>query len=429
MNKELTKGQINKIGESIRAKLLANETISKEELINLQQYRLSFKEPLNKVNTELNRIMKQIDKSGVITYRVKRIESIFSKLLRIQKMDLARMHDIAGARCILQNEAKVRLFVEELKKSAVLEVKDIDDYITTPRDTGYKSIHLRCLCDGKYIEIQVRDEVQHSWATLVEITDVIYKTKIKENKDDKGTGLYKFLQLFSKSKNLTTEERATINDILIRTRFIQKLTNTFTKNAIVLRDNWCKKEHKTGQFYIFEVDKKNNPNIETFNDFVIAEEKYFSTFTTDIHMNEKNLVMAYISNDDFELISKAYSNYVLIKHNFYLNLINILRNDTGNPKINKKSFELLYSCILNNIYVHISELNIIITSRKKINKKYVDWRNNIKKELKEIPMTANAKYNVKWINAYNLTYYKIKIKLFFMEARLNNILKDLKIKD
>ena len=146
-------------------------------------------------------------------------------------MDLARMHDIAGARCILQNEAKVRLFVEELKKSSVLEVKDIDDYITTPRDTGYRSIHLRCLCDGKYIEIQVRDEVQHSWATLVEITDVIYKTKIKENKDDKGTGLYKFLQLFSKSKNLTTEERATINDILIRTRFIQRLTNTFTKNT------------------------------------------------------------------------------------------------------------------------------------------------------------------------------------------------------
>ena len=224
------------------------------------------------------------------------------------------------------NEKKVRAFVNEIQKSQILEVKDVDDYITNPKETGYKSIHLRCVCEGKFIEVQVRDETQHSWATLVEITDVIYKTKIKENRDDKNTGLYEFLQLFSKSKNLTLEERKKINEVLFKTKFIQRVTNTFCKNAIILRNNWCKKKIPKGQFYVFEVDKKNNPNISVYDNFIKAEEKYFSSFTEDMDIQEKNYVMAYISNDDFEMISKAYSNYVLIKHNFYMNLSNILRN-------------------------------------------------------------------------------------------------------
>ena len=99
MEINLSKGKINKTGESIRQSLLKKENISNEDLSYLQLYRTSFREPLKIANEELNRIMKIIDKSGVITYRVKRIESIFSKLLRFQTMDLARMHDIAGARC------------------------------------------------------------------------------------------------------------------------------------------------------------------------------------------------------------------------------------------------------------------------------------------------------------------------------------------
>lgn len=423
METNLSKGKINKTGESIRQSLLKKENISNEDLSYLQLYRTSFREPLKVANEELNRIMKIIDKYGVITYRVKRIESIFSKLLRFQTMNLARMQDIAGARCILTNEKKVIAFVEEIKKSKILTIKDVDDYISNPKETGYKSIHLTCLCEDKYIEIQVRDDTQHSWATLVEITDVIYKTKIKENSDDKGTGLYTFLQLFSKSKNLTIEERVAINNILLKTRFIQKLTNTFTKNAIILRNDWCKKEHKSGQFYIFEVDKKNIPNIDIYDDFVRAEEKYFSTFTTDILTKEKNLVMAYISNDDFELISKAYSNYVLVKHNFYLNLANILSNDTGNKKINTKSYKLLNKCILNNIYVHISELNIIINTKDKYNKKYNDWQKYLKQETKSISMACNTKYKIKKIKPFNITYFKVKIKIFLMERRVDYYLR------
>ena len=420
MEINLSKGKINKTGESIRQSLLKKENISNEDLSYLQLYRTSFREPLKIANEELNRIMKIINKSDVITYRVKRIKANFSKILRFQTMDLTRMHDIAGARCILTNEKKVIAFVEEIKKSKILTIKDVDDYISNPKETGYKSIHLRCLCEDKYIEIQVRDDTQHSWATLVEITDVIYKTKIKENSDDKGTGLYTFLQLFSKSKNLTSDERAKMNEVLLKTKFIQKLTNTFSKNATTLRNNWCKKESKEGQFYIFEVNKKNNPNITIFKDFVTAEEQYFSTFTKDILVKEKNLVMAYISDDDFELISKAYSNYVLIKHNFYLKLASILNNDSHDTKVNKQSLKLLKLCILNNYLVHIAELNILINTRNNYNKKYADWKKSLTQEIKAIPLSLKKNQN---INILDITYIKVRVKLFFMETKLNHYLK------
>lgn len=427
MSDIISKGKINKTGESIRKCLLNNQPISNEDLTNLQLYRTSFKDPLNKANEELNRIMKKIDKSGVITYRVKRIESIFSKLIRFDKMELARMHDIAGARCIVLNEKKVRAFVKEIQNSQILEVKDIDDYITNPKDTGYKSIHLRCLCDGKYIEVQVRDETQHSWATLVEITDVIYKTKIKENKDDHNTGLYEFLQLFSKSKNLSLEERKIINKVLSETKFIQRLTNTFCKNAVILRNNWCKKDIPSGQFYVFEVDKHNNPNVDVFTDFIKAEEKYFSSFTKDMNIQEKNYVMAYVSNDDFEMISKAYSNYVLIKHNFYMNLSNILRNDSYDKKTNTDSFALLDLCGICQTYVHISELNMLIKTITNKNKKYEEWMNYIHREVNSTAKLPPVKYEVyKVPKKFNLYALKISIKLAIMVFRLKQLAKKVK---
>lgn len=413
MEDKLSKGKINKIGDSIRNALLNNQKISDEDLLILQKYRTSFKDPLKKANDELNRIMKNIDKTGVITYRVKRIESIFSKLLRFQDMQLARMHDIAGARCILASESKVRAFVEEVRQSKLFEVKDIDDYITNPKDTGYKSIHLRCICDGQYIEIQVRDEIQHSWATLVEITDVIYGTRIKENKDDKQTGLYAFLQLFSKSKDLTTSERNKINEVLEKTKFIQKLTDTFCKNAIALRDNWCKNARKVGQFYVFEVDKKNNPKINVFDDFGRAEEQYFSTFTTNIK-KEKNLVMAYVFNDDFELISKAYSNYVLVKHDFYLNLSNILRNDSRDNNVNARSYNLLRQCLSCYLYVHVSEAYNVMKNPN-YNRKYDEWLENISNEMahSSLPQKIGYKVDPKWKGLKKIDLYFLKAVVKF----------------
>ena len=145
---ELSKGQINKVGENIRASLFNKMEPSVEDLSKLQQYRKEFKEPLRLASEELQRIMGKIDVEGIVTYRVKRIESILSKLERQPAMQLSRCNDIAGCRCILKNEKKVFQYLNELKSSNVLEIvtkKESDgsskeyiyDYIMNPKKNGY----------------------------------------------------------------------------------------------------------------------------------------------------------------------------------------------------------------------------------------------------------------------------------------------------
>ena len=97
----MTKGRINQIGKNLLLSMQNNINPLEQDLQVLQQYRKEFKEPLKNASNELLRIMSIIDNAGIVTYRVKRIESILSKIERQPKMQLARINDIAGCRCIL----------------------------------------------------------------------------------------------------------------------------------------------------------------------------------------------------------------------------------------------------------------------------------------------------------------------------------------
>lgn len=351
--------------------------------------------------------MNLIDNEGIVTYRVKRIESILSKIERQPDMDLARVNDIAGCRCILQNERKVFQFLDELRKSTVLEIvkknnsdgtsrEYIFDYINEPKKNGYKSIHVICKCIDKLIEIQIRDNTQHAWATLVEITDSIYKTKIKEKNDDKKTGLCDFLRLYSKSKNLSQEERKTINKVLRKTKYLQKLSKTFSKNLVKIRKDWCEVEDTPGNFYLFELPKNNKPKFQVFDNFSTAEDAYFDSFTNEVNQNGSNIVMAYVQNKDFSTVSKAYANYFLVKHTLFDNLINILSNDTSNEKINNDSFILALTCVYCRILININELEGSLINQNSENiKKYEEWQHELKNDINSAGEKIHPKYNIR----------------------------------
>lgn len=417
MEGDITKKKIYKVGNQIRSILLKNETPTKEQLDVLKKWRKSYKEALNTVNRELNSIMNRIDNQGIITYRIKRIESIFSKLRRYPKMNLARMHDIAGARCIVSNEQKTNRLLDEIYQSKIIKVLDTDNYIESPKESGYKSIHLRCSCCGKNIEIQLRDETQHSWATLVEIADVVYRTEIKEYADDKGTGLCEFLKILSKSKNLTKDEREKLNSILIKTRFLQKLTKVFSKNSHSLIKTWTKNAIQ-GPFYLFEVDEKNTASIKTFSSFDEAEDQYFALSDSELsNASKKNYVMAYISNSDYEMVTKAYSNYVLTRHNFYRNLSNILKNDTGDISVNNKSFYLLFLCSNCQIAIRIGELKYSLNNpNSSRNKQHII---SIKEEIKKIKKNFGVQYRVRF-KAQKRLYYLIRFSIKIVRKKIIN---------
>lgn len=422
----MTKGQINKIGKSLLTSIQNKTNPSEQDLLGLQQYRKEFKDPLKIASNELLRIMNLIDNEGIVTYRVKRIESILSKIERQPDMDLARVNDIAGCRCILQNEKKVFQFLDELRKSTVLEIvkksnsdgtskEYLYDYINKPKSNGYKSIHVICKCLDKSIEIQIRDNTQHAWATLVEITDSIYKTEIKEKNDDKKTGLNEFLRLYSKSKNLTPEERKIINKTLHKNKYLQKLSRTFSKNLVSIRKDWCEVEDSPGNFYLFELPKNNKPKFQVFDDFSTAEDAYFDSFTNEVNQNGSNIVMAYVQNKDFATVSKAYANYFLVKHTLFENLINILSNDTSNEKINNASFKLALICIYCKIFISINELEGSLINQNQENiKKYEEWQQELINDINSAGKKIHPKYQIRKTIVISLLSFILKLSARFI---------------
>jgi len=70
---------------------------------------------------------------------------------------------------------------------------DEDDYITTPKKTGYRSYHLiyKYFSDrndnynGLKVEVQLRSNLQHAWATAVETVGTFMKQSLKSNRGEK----------------------------------------------------------------------------------------------------------------------------------------------------------------------------------------------------------------------------------------------------
>jgi ppGpp synthetase/RelA/SpoT-type nucleotidyltranferase len=173
--------KINKIGENIASR---GGVIKPDELELLQMFRTSFSKPLVDVFNVMREIADNVHEASIIAFRLKRIDTIINKLSREDGMDLSRMGDIGGIRCIFYNEAEVYKAKELIEKTFELGGRTRDYINEIKRDIGYKSVHVyvKDPISQKRIEIQLRTIDHHNWATLVEITDLLFnRMKISEN--------------------------------------------------------------------------------------------------------------------------------------------------------------------------------------------------------------------------------------------------------
>ena len=104
MVKPFSNKDYEKLGDRIRKDV---NNISESDYEMLQYLRTSYKSPLSVVFNTIELLAHSVDKNCVCTYRIKRIESIVSKLIRFSEMRVNRAEDIAGCRCILSSEADV----------------------------------------------------------------------------------------------------------------------------------------------------------------------------------------------------------------------------------------------------------------------------------------------------------------------------------
>lgn len=311
-----------KLGDRIRKDA---SNISEYDLEMLQHLRISYKEPLSIIFNNIERLAHKVDPHCVCTYRIKRIESIISKLIRFPTMQINRIEDIAGCRCILSDEKQVyELYNRILKKKDQIKIEikgKVNDYIAIPKESGYRSIHLKVTLkgDNRRIEIQLRSIEHHDWATLVEITDLLYDLRLKEIGAKSNRELFRLHYLLSKPKNIiTTQEVNEIVDIVIKNKYIQKLGDVFAQN-LDIRKQWNSLKSKKNQFFLIATGKEGVPEIMTFENFDDAESAYFEKFINN--KSNKNIVLTHLNHTNFAKISAAYSNYFLTFNNTIVKIL------------------------------------------------------------------------------------------------------------
>lgn len=197
--------------------VLISEAVDEVKLIEameiMSNWRAAHAYPMHALLMLLRIMASRVDRSAVVVQRLKRMPSIQNKLIQQQKMSLSRMQDIAGCRAVVKSVKEVRLLTDAIVKSRTRHtLHRMDDYITNPKESGYRGIHLVYKYNGLkteykdyFVELQIRSKIQHAWATAVEMVDTFTNQALKASKGKKDwTDFFRFVSvefsLLEKSK-------------------------------------------------------------------------------------------------------------------------------------------------------------------------------------------------------------------------------------
>ena len=123
-----------------------------------------------------------------------RVKTIFSILEKCQKKGISiddvteKIEDIAGIRIICQFVEDIGHVEELLRKRCDIEIKTEKDYVSVPKDSGYRSYHMIVwytveTMDGPkriMVEIQIRTMAMNFWATIEHSLQYKYKLHMPE---------------------------------------------------------------------------------------------------------------------------------------------------------------------------------------------------------------------------------------------------------
>ena len=417
-----TKGDYKRLGERIRKE---PQKIAQKDYQMLQDLRIVHKSALAVIFTALHSAALKIDRDSVCTYRIKRIESIISKLLRFQTMEAQRIADIAGCRCIMtsdENVIKLYRFLKDEEKKLPFIIRNEKNYIDTPKKNGYRSIHLNVQTKEtpkKVVEIQLRSLDQHNWATLVEISDVLFQSKLKELGDKVNPDLYEFHRLLAKrDSELTSSDKRKISQVSGKYHYLEKLGTLFTENHLNLRAQRNKlKASRNEPFLLISTDMEGKPELKDFSNFDDAETAYFEMFLNN--PENKNIVLTHFKNTTFDKISIAYSNYFMTYNETLFRILNSIADVSvyafnnyriGEFKKNYKAFWRILSKWFGNKQKEVGLYNIDKNIRKS-NKKKKEWTSSITSNVEKVNKTITNMHEEFNSNIWHYFIKRIRIKL------------------
>lgn len=333
---QFSKKKIDKAGRDIRHSTSGDERIAAiRKIQNFREYHLY---PLMLLKNHLARTSRKVSKRIIVARRLKQLPTIINKLERPtldgkveNSIKLTRMQDIAGCRAIVKDLKQLNALKARLVNSkSVHKIINTRDYLT-PKDSGYGGVHLIYSCyegqsaDNEWkkckVEIQLRTELQHAWATSLEIIDTLERISLKISQD----GNEDWRRFFSLSGRLVahTETACIITDeelINIKTELkelgqkldvVSKLTK-FTLAISLSTDKKVKTKVKNGQgmFLISIGFNDKNKKIDVFV-------KHFSPLNSgnaiealnEAELDDAKSINVLVSAPDVRALKKAYPNY------------------------------------------------------------------------------------------------------------------------
>jgi GTP pyrophosphokinase len=178
----LSKSQIDKAGASLRAYVDQGVDCDLDDVIKvIETYRAAYVMPLRVAQATAARAA-SLHTDRPVVARHKRTVRVIDKLVRFPSMRLSQMDDIGGCRIVVADPAAQRSVLEE-----VLEVRpaaQVQDYVASPKTTGYRAVHAIVLCDGLRMEVQIRTHRQNEWADVVERTSDRLGMELKDGVGD-----------------------------------------------------------------------------------------------------------------------------------------------------------------------------------------------------------------------------------------------------
>ena len=159
----------------------------------INNWRSSHSRPLYTFRIGLRRYAEKIDDNALVAQRIKRLSSIRLKLELQPNMKLSKMQDIGGCRAVVGSVGQVKRLVQRYRDSDIKhKIVDQDDYISRPKESGYRSVHLiykyfsdkKTTHNGLRIEVQLRSQLQHAWATAVETVGTFIQQALKSSQGE-----------------------------------------------------------------------------------------------------------------------------------------------------------------------------------------------------------------------------------------------------
>lgn len=314
-----SKSAVKRAGETLLIPNIASIDPERhlEALKALSYWRACHLPALDTAVREVEEVVAGMRKGPIVAKRLKRAPSIISKLQRYPKMDLQNMQDIGGCRVIVRSAKHVHQVRRALQRQRAYRVKD---YIKSPKEDGYRGIHLVGKFAGKepgskyHIEIQVRTAIQHAWATAVEIIDLFTRQHLKAN-----LGKPEWQEFFCLAgealaaldkADTETERHTEVCTEVLRLANRLNVVNRFAMFSSSLRILEEKGVKGVEGYYLLEINTKRKTVGGKF--FPIAShetavESYLQSERASLKSPE--LVVALVSTDSVSGLQEAYPNY------------------------------------------------------------------------------------------------------------------------